>query len=1035
MSNQGEKRKCLLIGDSLLDHPADTDSRDAAMLRALRETGWSVDVLTFRPPNGNQVPEANEDVNLIVARHFTLRSLYRTINNAIRSQVGLKPIVQNSIFDPWITPAIVRGIEAIRKQRPDMLLSSSCGHRAHLIALALARWTHVPWACDVRQAWQAPRANHESLSPGREFIRWVTQRHIMRNASLLLCSSSKAHDSVLQRSARVVDSCIIVEDVSPATITDVFRDPDEWSLSRSWRAKQPKNQSAAPNTKELKTAVTGQSASSPKKPNPSPVTVISTVLNDPDGLRIMLESLANQTLIPDEVIVADGGSSQDALTAMTEIVNKYPSVKLQSGKRCNIAEGRNRAIRSATHEIIACIDAGCAAEPDWLEHIIAPFADREVDIVGGHYQIDPQTIFQEVAGLLTMPGALKPLNPTTFNPSARSIAFRKGVWKNAMGFPNWLYTAEDTLFDLKLRSLSPAPKYVLAANARVRWQPRNGWRETFRQFKGYARGEAHIGRGWDQFRYATQRYVALTTWITLAILMPTYQGWTFGAAAAAVALFLFVHPYHNKAKSIARQMHSIRSYGLTVLIGEWITLAQWLGFLSGNRQRNSRPDVYIERLRNYLGSDSADVEIPKWSLRAASPVKTLIVSWHWAPTSRASANVLSSLFKQGDSQLFRVLTRYDKLSSPEVPHPTPPIPVHRVDYALSSDKPVRFWTFLANVITAWRMVSRAKQMQLEFGAERVLAVFPHRYSLLAGYLIARRLDLPFVAYMHDLCGAGLLSNSTVKRVFWSWIEKKALREASAVFVPTEEFADYYRSKGVRACWVLPHTLPADVAPAGDTNKNRQRKRFVYSGAVYEAHEDAIRSLIQAVKHRTDIELTFQSNSHPLLRNQDNRWLTRSDAMKGLCEADVCVVALGENTPYPEEVRGCFPSKLVDYLAAGKPVLAIVPQGSYVDRMVREGGIGLSVAPHDQQSLSDALDNMADDSSRQTWSENAKTLARQLEPQLWYNLMLRKLIVGPERQSSDPPFPLLHPAGPSEDQVSTDEKVTTVKSELRAVPHS
>ena len=39
----------------------------------------------------------------------------------------------------------------------------------------------------------------------------------------------------------------------------------------------------------------------------------------------------------------------------------------------------------------------------------------------------------------------------TFLPSGRSIAFKKSAWKEVGGYPENLYTGEDTLFDLKLK--------------------------------------------------------------------------------------------------------------------------------------------------------------------------------------------------------------------------------------------------------------------------------------------------------------------------------------------------------------------------------------------------------------------------------------------------------------------------------------------------------------------------------------------------------------------------------------------------------
>jgi glycosyltransferase involved in cell wall biosynthesis len=50
----------------------------------------------------------------------------------------------------------------------------------------------------------------------------------------------------------------------------------------------------------------------------------------------------------------------------------------------------------------------------------------------------------------------------------------------------------------------------------------------------------------------------------------------------------------------------------------------------------------------------------------------------------------------------------------------------------------------------------------------------------------------------------------------------------------------------------------------------------------------------------------------------------------------------------------IPGKLYEYMAGGKPILAITPAGSEVDRIVRETGCGLTAAPDNPQAIRDML---------------------------------------------------------------------------------
>jgi glycosyltransferase involved in cell wall biosynthesis len=55
----------------------------------------------------------------------------------------------------WMPFAFVAGLRAVRRDRPDVLLSSSTPYGSHLVALLLARLTRLPWVADFRDEWSA----------------------------------------------------------------------------------------------------------------------------------------------------------------------------------------------------------------------------------------------------------------------------------------------------------------------------------------------------------------------------------------------------------------------------------------------------------------------------------------------------------------------------------------------------------------------------------------------------------------------------------------------------------------------------------------------------------------------------------------------------------------------------------------------------------------------------------------------------------------------------------------------------------------
>ncbi len=111
------------------------------------------------------------------------------------------------------------------------------------------------------------------------------------------------------------------------------------------------------------------------------VDVVVATFNRPDNVRICLEHLSRQTLVPDEIVVVD--SSPHRLTA--DVVARFPRVRYLRNEagRGTTATSRAIGVAATGSDIVAFIDDDAYAEPDWLENLVARYADPAVAVVGG----------------------------------------------------------------------------------------------------------------------------------------------------------------------------------------------------------------------------------------------------------------------------------------------------------------------------------------------------------------------------------------------------------------------------------------------------------------------------------------------------------------------------------------------------------------------------------------------------------------------------------------------------------------------------
>jgi len=213
------------------------------------------------------------------------------------------------------------------------------------------------------------------------------------------------------------------------------------------------------------------------------VSVVITVKNEENSILVLLNSLENQSLKPYEVIIVDGGSRDKTVEIIKSFINSRKHFKLITADGANRSEGRNIGISAATSDVIAITDAGVVVDKNWLENLVKPFENDNVDFVGGVYVQGGESLLQKCIGILQYPN-IKKLNVENFIPSCRSVAFKKNVWETVGRWPEHLEKADDTYFDLMVRE--KGFKIALAKDAVVSWIAKDTLKGLFQQYSSYA---------------------------------------------------------------------------------------------------------------------------------------------------------------------------------------------------------------------------------------------------------------------------------------------------------------------------------------------------------------------------------------------------------------------------------------------------------------------------------------------------------------------------------------------------------------------
>ena len=108
------------------------------------------------------------------------------------------------------------------------------------------------------------------------------------------------------------------------------------------------------------------------------VSIVVPVKNEGKRINETLESLAKIDYPCYEVIIVDGGSTDDTIN----IAKKFP-FKIVQTSDSTPGQGRNIGIKNSLGEVIAFTDGDCMPEKNWLKNAVSHLKFKDVGGVGG----------------------------------------------------------------------------------------------------------------------------------------------------------------------------------------------------------------------------------------------------------------------------------------------------------------------------------------------------------------------------------------------------------------------------------------------------------------------------------------------------------------------------------------------------------------------------------------------------------------------------------------------------------------------------
>lgn len=272
------------------------------------------------------------------------------------------------------------------------------------------------------------------------------------------------------------------------------------------------------------------------------------------------------------------------------------------------------------------------------------------------------------------------------------------------------------------------------------------------------------------------------------------------------------------------------------------------------------------------------------------------------------------------------------------------------------------------ILHAPLLIPRLVRLIRSEGCRAVIGVYPDAAFLFAAWAASRRTGTRFFPYFHNTyleCRRpGML------RAFARWLQPRVFRDAVHVFTMSAGMSALYDRlyPGQFAHSPLVHSFNEPI-PAFREPEVSAEPVLAFSGNVNGSCLEAARRLFASVGQMPGVRVQFFTGASERELAANGVWtanarrtcLPRKELPKALSACDIMLLPHGFNGVFhPVEYETIFPTKTIEYLISGRPILAHSPPGVFLTRFLAEHDCALVVDKPDPVAVRAGLERLLRD---------------------------------------------------------------------------
>lgn len=213
------------------------------------------------------------------------------------------------------------------------------------------------------------------------------------------------------------------------------------------------------------------------------ISLVATTFNNEDEIVPFLDNIFAQSYFPAEIVISDGGSKDGTVDLIKNYQKKTnANIIVRSGKRLNIAEGFNDAIKNSTGTYIFIAGVGNHYPVDFVEKLYTDLIKYGADVACPYIIAQKNNDFTEHYNKAFCANGKGQVGENAANHGC--LVRRKIFSQYGYFYEKFIYAGEDAEFYSYIKS--QGAKIVSIPEIKVYWDVPSDWKQFRKQVKVYA---------------------------------------------------------------------------------------------------------------------------------------------------------------------------------------------------------------------------------------------------------------------------------------------------------------------------------------------------------------------------------------------------------------------------------------------------------------------------------------------------------------------------------------------------------------------